>query len=182
MSMLGITEWPEPPGSSSVFFTRTPIAMTVPRRPQGCGDGVVTTVLRPAAVRRDLEPEGAAALRGALDTHPAAVQLDGVLHDGEPQPGPARGARPAAVDPVEALEDAGQVLGRDAAPGVGDGDPDRGGPRVRRDPHRPRIRVLDGIVEQVPERHLHPLPVEHRPESRPHLELEVEPAPRGGLL
>src|SRR5690606_5642927 len=52
--------------------------------------------------------------RRALDLDPAAVRFDDQLGDCEAQPGAAALAIPARVDAVEALEDMGQVLGRDA--------------------------------------------------------------------
>src|SRR5262245_4913242 len=55
-------------------------------------------------------------LRG--DAGISAVGLSQVLDDGQSQPGATLGARTRAVDTIEALEDARQVLGRDAAPGI----------------------------------------------------------------
>ena len=51
----------------------------------------------------------------------AAVELDQLLDQGQADAGPL--VRPAArpLDPVEPLEEAGQLLGRDARPGVADG-------------------------------------------------------------
>src|SRR5436305_899218 len=67
---------------------------------------------RPLAhlVPRDLEPEGAAPAGHALDPDPTLVELDRVLHDREPQAGPSRRARAAAIDPIKALENPWQVL------------------------------------------------------------------------
>src|SRR5689334_2179720 len=74
-------------------------------------------------VRKEALDRGAHAGR-ALRTDLAAVRLDEVLHDGEPEPRTARLARATGVDAVEALEDARQVLGGDAAPRVAHADPD----------------------------------------------------------
>jgi len=41
------------------------------------------------------------------------VRLGHPLHDGEPEPGPAGGPAARRVDPVEAVEDARQVLRAD---------------------------------------------------------------------
>ena len=48
-----------------------------------------------------------------------------VAHDGEPEPGAARDAAAAVVDPVETLEDPVEVAGGDADAVVLDGEPDR---------------------------------------------------------
>src|SRR5438552_12924158 len=55
----------------------------------------------PAAVRR-------------LGPHPASLEDDQVLDDGQPQPGPGHLPVASGVDLVEALEDPIPVLGRDA--------------------------------------------------------------------
>src|SRR5262249_3259902 len=78
--------------------------------------------------------------------------LDDALGDRQPQPGPALGPAAGLVDTVEAVEDARQMLRRDADARVtydGHGRPvppadaglDLSGPG----------RVLDGVVEQVEE-------------------------------
>ena len=67
----------------------------------------------------EAEPEAGRAL-ARLRADPPAARLDELLHDGQPDAGAT--ARPVArlLDPVEALEDAVEVLGRDAVAGVGD--------------------------------------------------------------
>src|SRR2546421_12702896 len=57
-----------------------------------------------------------------LDAPP--MRLDEVLDDGQAEPGAALLARAAGVGAVEALENAGQVLGRYPRPRVGHGDVD----------------------------------------------------------
>ena len=52
----------------------------------------------------------------------AAMAVDDVLDDGEPETRPALLTARRHVDPVEALGEARQVLGRDAGPVVGHGD------------------------------------------------------------
>ena len=52
----------------------------------------------------------------------AAHRFDQVLDDREPEAGAAHVARAAAVDAIEALEQAGQVARLDAGTGVGDLD------------------------------------------------------------
>ena len=47
--------------------------------------------------------------------------LDQGLGDGQPDAGPTVGPIPGGVDPVEAFEHMGQVLGREALAGVRDG-------------------------------------------------------------
>src|SRR6185312_11502866 len=59
----------------------------------------------------------------ALGFDPARVRLDEVAHDGEPESGAARVARPAGIHSIKALEDAGQVLGRDADARIADAQP-----------------------------------------------------------
>src|SRR5438045_7415807 len=108
------------PRSRSVLLAGTPIG----RRYTGGKPDKVTGLLRYCygAVRGDLEPEGAAPVGHACDAHPSAVQLDRVLHDGESKAGTSGRAGAAAVDAIESLEDAGQVLRRYAAPRIGDRD------------------------------------------------------------
>src|SRR5690348_9334355 len=56
----------------------------------------------------------------ALGADRSAMRLDEVSHDGEAEAGPSFFARASRVDPIEALEDAAEVLGRDSAPRVTD--------------------------------------------------------------
>ena len=61
----------------------------------------------------------------AIDGDIAADRLDQVLDDREAQAGPAHFAAPGLIDPVKPLEDAREVVARDADPGVGHLDLDR---------------------------------------------------------
>src|SRR5690606_1568134 len=64
--------------------------------------------------------EGRALAGCAADVDAPAVALRHVLDDGQPEAGAAGLARAAAIDAVEALGQARQVLGRDARAAVGD--------------------------------------------------------------
>src|SRR5262245_7110097 len=66
--------------------------------------------------------EGRALAVLAVDGERAAVAVDDVLDDREPEPGAAECARAPGVDAVEALGEARQVLARDALALVGDRD------------------------------------------------------------
>src|SRR5207247_5210587 len=73
----------------------------------------------PGARRRGPEhPHRRAPTDRAGDTELAAVRLDDVLHDREPEPRAAEGTRAHLVDAEEALAQPRQVLGGDADPGV----------------------------------------------------------------
>ena len=72
-------------------------------------------------VRRQLDPERAAAARRAFDADFAAEGLGEVLHDREAEAGAAELARAGFVDAVEAFENAFLIGGFDADAGVGDG-------------------------------------------------------------
>src|SRR5207253_496217 len=80
----------------------------------------------------EAEAHHRSAARLALDRELAAVGEDEVLHDRQPEAGPAELTGAGAVDPVEALGDAGQVGGRDADPGIRDPDLDQRGPDAAR--------------------------------------------------
>ena len=54
--------------------------------------------------------------RGTIDGQPAAVAVEDVLDEGQPQPGPALGAAFCDIDAVEPLGEAGQVFRRDPGP------------------------------------------------------------------
>src|SRR5690349_16693089 len=71
------------------------------------GQGSLVHVREDAGDRRPPPPL-------ALGGHPAPVRLDEMLHDGEAQPRAAFIPRARGIGPVEALEDARQVLARDA--------------------------------------------------------------------
>ena len=66
--------------------------------------------------------ERAADAERAVDGDAAVMGLHDVLDDGQPQAGAAQLAAASAIDAVEALEDARQVLGRDAAAAICDVD------------------------------------------------------------
>src|SRR5258708_37211643 len=65
---------------------------------------------------RALEPraEAAALAHVACDVERRPVARQGMLRDREPEPGAPGLARTAAIDPIEALRQPRQVLGRDA--------------------------------------------------------------------
>src|SRR5258708_30304827 len=106
----------------------------------------------PHARAGEARAEAAALPRRAVDVEHRAVAAQRVLHDGEPQSGATRFARAAAVDAVEALGEARDMLGRDADPGVLDLEDRavaRGAPP---EPHAPVLgRVADGVAHQVAE-------------------------------
>ena len=80
----------------------------------------------------------------------AAVVAGHVLDDGQPEAGAAGAAGPRLVDPVEALEDAGAVLARDADAAVGDGDLGEPGPGAGGDGDPVGARAVgDGVGQQV---------------------------------
>src|SRR5580658_3512575 len=80
----------------------------------------------------------------------SAHLFDGVLDDGKAQAGAAQGARSRFVDAVEALEDARQILGRDADAGVSDQDVDLSVPGSHLDlDFTARPVELDGVIKQI---------------------------------
>ena len=91
-------------------------------------------------------------LAGALGPDGAAVHLDELLDDGEPQAEPAMPPGGGGVGLAEAVEDLGEELGPDADAGVDDADLD-----VRVDPLQEDLdpaalgRELDGVGEEVPD-------------------------------
>src|SRR5215207_7551109 len=95
--------------------------------------------------------EGGAPADLALHVDRAPVQVHVLQRDGQPQPGAAEGPGPVHVGAVEALEDVGQVLGRDALALVGDGDDHVAGPPADPDPDVTLDGVLDGVLDQVRE-------------------------------
>ena len=119
--------------------------------------------------QRQRHQEGAPlAVARALHPHRAAVQLDQVAHDGEPEAEPAVAARGGAVELAEAVEDVRQELGRDAGAVVGDDDLDVGVDPLEADLDLPRLgRELDGVREQVPHHLLQASGIaRHRPGER----------------
>src|SRR5260370_20334558 len=72
----------------------------------------------------EVEKEGSAASQLTFRFDAAAVRLDEVLHDGKAQSRAALLPRAARVNAIEPLENARQMVGGDAAAGVGDTDED----------------------------------------------------------
>ena len=88
------------------------------------------------------------------DPHLAAVGGGDVLDDREAEAGAAGGAVPRRVDAVEPLEDAVELVRRDADALVGDADVDGGVVAGRGDHDRGALgRVGDGVGDQVAHRH-----------------------------
>lgn len=85
---------------------------------------------------------------GAFGVDAAAVELDDVFDDAEAKAGAAPLAGAALVDAVEALEDVGQVLFRDAGPVVLDGADDQLVLRIELDPEDEPGKVR-GVAEDV---------------------------------
>src|SRR5579883_1359844 len=109
---------------------------------------------KPLIVDRKTETEATAAVRFALDPDPAAMGEDEVFDDGEAEAGAAEFARASLVDPVEALEQAGQILFWDADARILHGNLDFLATivddRMRGDRNGPTRRgVFQGIIEQV---------------------------------
>src|SRR5512134_698058 len=117
----------------------------------------------------------------ALDPDRARVGLDDVLHDGEPQPGPPGVAGTLLVDAVETLEDPAEVLRGDADPVVLDAEADPASPRRGADADRPAAAVvLDGVVDEVHQDLLEPVPVPVRLGAVPRrLDDDAHPLPFG---
>ena len=100
-----------------------------------------------------------------------------MLHDGEPEPVPPDPGS-APVDPVETLEEPGEVLGD--ATSVSSPLPGHGplhALHLERD--RPRLRVLDRIVEQATERG-RALAIGKGVNADTGLDRDLEPAACGG--
>src|SRR5690606_13880012 len=71
--------------------------------------------------QRQKHGEPAALAELALDRETAAMAVEDVLYDGEAEAGAAQLARTAAIDAIESLGEARDVLGRNALALVGDG-------------------------------------------------------------
>src|SRR6266516_5740087 len=162
--------WPWAPRSVTMRRTTvvTPftwgayVSVTIPTRTRvmmrGAGQAGVTTMPRlcnslgPGLRLREGHADRRAVADSAARFHAPTVRLDEVLHDREAEPGPALGARSSRIGAVEALEDAGKVLGRDTGSGVLDRQ-QRGTTLALgrdRDPAA-RGRVAQRIVEQIGE-------------------------------
>ena len=100
---------------------------------------------------------------GALRRHRAAVQADELLDHRQTDAAALARARAGAGHPGEALEEAGQLRGRDADARVGDGED--GAARARSEPDGDAAleRVLEGVGEEVEDDLLPHVPVDvHR--------------------
>lgn len=96
--------------------------------------------------------EGGALAGNAVHLHSAVVVEDGVLDDGQPQPGAAGRLGVALVYPVEPLEYAALVLRGDADAGVGHGDHRVAAVAGDGDGDGAAVAVvLDGVVAEVGE-------------------------------
>src|SRR5215207_11265898 len=115
------------------------------------GAGPLRTAQREAELR--------AVTRAALDADLATVGLDQAARYREPQAGavPRSGAGPGSLAPERALEDARQIFGHYALPGVGYLDPHQGllrfGPQYDRAVGR---RVAERVAHEVVEHALQP--------------------------
>ena len=70
--------------------------------------------------------------------------------DREPEAGTAAFAAACRVDPVEALEDAGQMLGRNALSLIGNGDRARAFRRFDTDADSPALRrMADRVTQEI---------------------------------
>src|SRR5437868_13871138 len=99
---------------------------------------------------RKLHFEGGAAARGFLHLHPPAVRGHDRADDRQPKASAAAVAAAACVCPVEGLEDALAVAGRQARAVVGDREPGRAVLARDRDLDRRRgRRVHERVADQV---------------------------------
>src|SRR5215217_4574688 len=105
---------------------------------------------------RQGDGEGGAMADLALDVDRAPVQVHVLERDGQPESGAAEGPGPVHVGAVEALEDVGQVLGRDALALVGDGDDHVTTTPAHPDPDVALDGVLNGVLDQVGEHPVEP--------------------------
>jgi len=124
---------------------------------------------------RYFEPEPAPASGCALDPDTAAVKLDRVFHDRKPEPGPSRSARSTVIDAIKPLEDSSDMLGLDAPARVGDREQDLVPCAPEGDLDASGVRVLDRVVEKVPQRDLDPSAIQAGVELAGRLELQFEP-------
>ena len=108
---------------------------------------------RPALLRDQIEPDldlGALVDAGARGAHAAAVHLDDLPHQREPDAEPAVGAVEGAVDLGEEVEDVAQHLRRNADPVVAHRDHRLVLLGMELEPDAPAFRgVLGGVVEEV---------------------------------
>src|ERR1035441_6654226 len=112
----------KPPGKPSFPNTNgASWTSSTTRHEWGYGETPGSSVRRSSAPlsQRQAQHNRRALPQFALGVDRAAVRLDDVLHDGQPEPGAAGRAAPALVDPVKALENMGQVIRRNAGAVVG---------------------------------------------------------------
>src|ERR1700751_734551 len=94
----------------------------------------------------------------AFGFDPAAVQLNNMLHDREPEAGSAKFAAPRLVRPVESLEDPGQIFPADASPTVAYGKDDFAILAFPRQADGPAVtRIFHRIIEKIVENFSQPL-------------------------
>jgi len=110
------------------------------------------------------EGEHAALAHGALHGDVAAVRLGDPARDSQPQPRAATPSCARLVQAVEPLEDALQILGRNARPRIAHGQPRPCAVHVERELNAPaRRRVGDGVVNKVQQQLLEQVTVTPRP-------------------
>ena len=119
---------------------RAVLVERAPRMPEWCCDWRLGVRLCKVSIRvpdrprrrvGDLEGEGerAALTDRAVGRHAAAHRLDQLADDRQTEAGAAAGPVARVVAPIEALEDAAELLRRDAGAGVLDGHCEPGRPR-----------------------------------------------------
>ena len=145
--------------SLSTTSTRTPSSDGVAsRRPPIVSRATVIDLLR--IHRRERHPDeegGALAVAGAERFHRAAVQLDQVAHDREPEPQAAVHTRGGGILLAEAVEDVGEEGRVDPRAGVGHVDGHAAVLPRQRDADAPAFgRELDRVGQQVPDDLLQP--------------------------
>src|SRR5438046_71727 len=119
-------------------------------------------LVRHAFVTGEHDLERRSTLRPVRDAHVAAVTLDDRSHDGKPETaaGWDSGTGARRISLVEPVEHIGQVLRRDAGPGVFNRDADAIAVALRAQYERSAVRhVPDGIRGEVLERLFEPLRV-----------------------
>src|SRR5215470_4693527 len=89
--------------------------------------------------------------RRRLHPDAAAVHLDDLLGDGEPEAGAAFGLGKGTVDLVELIEDPILLIKGYSGPGVCYRDGEMAVPRTRGDAHLAGVGELDGIAHEVEE-------------------------------
>ncbi len=131
--------------------------------------------------QRNADREGAAMAQPAVDLDAAAMQPDQLLHQRQADAAALEGAAARALDPAEALEQMGQLLGRHAGAGIAHHQ--FGGPAVARDRHPNRDLALEGELEGVREQiedHLLPhvaVDMDRRRQGR-----TIDHQPQAGLI